>query len=165
MFKIKINDRFDFEVNGGKELSVDNRPFNWDIQHIREGRFNVLIDNKSYDAEVVRADYASKSFTIKINSNIYQISVKDQYDQLLEKLGINNLTKSKVNEITAPMPGLVLDIMVQEGKQLSKNEAVLVLEAMKMENVLKSPGKGKIKKIFVNAGDAVEKDQVLVELE
>ena len=75
---------------------------------------------------------------------------------------MDNLAAAKVNEIKAPMPGLVLDIRVAEGDEVKKGDSILVLEAMKMENIIKSPTDGIIKKINVKKGIAVEKNQVLI---
>jgi biotin carboxyl carrier protein len=63
------------------------------------------------------------------------------------------------------MPGLVLKIMISEQDTITEGDSVLILEAMKMENVIKSPGSGKVKSIKVKERDAVEKNQVLMELE
>jgi biotin carboxyl carrier protein len=81
---------------------------------------------------------------------------------LLKSLGFDDLNAKKVNEIKAPMPGLVLDVRVSEGDTVKKGDAILVLEAMKMENIIKSPTDGIIKKINVKKGVAVEKNQVLI---
>lgn len=69
-----------------------------------------------------------------------------------------------MNVIKAPMPGLVLKIMISENQDINEGDSVLILEAMKMENVIKSPGTGKVKIIKVKERDAVEKNEVLVEL-
>ena len=69
---------------------------------------------------------------------------------------------SKLNEIKAPMPGLVVRITVEEGAEVKKGDSLLVLEAMKMENVIKAPGDAVVGKIKVNAGQAVEKNQLLI---
>ena len=71
----------------------------------------------------------------------------------------------KVNDIKAPMPGLILDINVKVGQEVKENDALLILEAMKMENVLTSPRDGVIKSISVNKGNAVEKNQLLIVFE
>ena len=63
------------------------------------------------------------------------------------------------------MPGLVLDIPVEVGQEVEKGEGVLILEAMKMENVIKSAGVGTIKAIHIKQGEAVEKGQLLIEME
>ncbi len=75
---------------------------------------------------------------------------------------MDNLNANKINEIKAPMPGLVLDIRVAEGDAVKKGDTILVLEAMKMENSIKSPTDGLVKKISVKKGLAVEKNQVLI---
>ncbi|MNR65826.1 2-oxoglutarate carboxylase large subunit [compost metagenome] len=68
-----------------------------------------------------------------------------------------------MKEIKAPMPGLVLNVMVQEGQEVGKGDNLLVLEAMKMENIIKSPDSGIVKKILITKGDKVEKNEVLIQ--
>ena len=76
---------------------------------------------------------------------------------------MDNLSAKKLNHIKAPMPGLVLSILVEEGKEVKKGDALIILEAMKMENILKSPADGIVKKIAVKKGVPVEKNQLLIE--
>jgi biotin carboxyl carrier protein len=161
MLKVKVNET-EFSVENEK---VNNVPFEWDLLDYKDGTFHILKDHVSYKAMLLKLDENLKSMTLLINGNEYTISVKDKYDILLEKLGMNNLASAKVNNIKAPMPGLVFDIKVQVGDTIAKGDTVLVLEAMKMENMLKAPGDGVIKNIKVNKGEAVEKNQILVELE
>jgi len=66
--------------------------------------------------------------------------------------------------IKAPMPGLVIKIMVEEGQKVNKGEKVVIVEAMKMENALQSPIDGLVKSIAVREGQAVEKDTFLLEI-
>lgn len=164
MYKINVNNKFAFavEIKSQSEGKVNDKTATWDIIEIKNGSFHVIKNNRSYTAEVVKADFAEKSFLISINGTKYTLSVKDKFDELLKTLGMDNLNNSKVNEIKAPMPGLVLDIRVSEGSQVKKGDAVVVLEAMKMENILKSPADGIVKKINVKKGTAVEKNQVLI---
>jgi len=70
-----------------------------------------------------------------------------------------------VNDLKAPMPGLVLDVLVKEGQQIKKGENLLVLEAMKMENNLKALSDAVVKKVNVGKGARVEKNEILIELE
>jgi biotin carboxyl carrier protein len=79
-------------------------------------------------------------------------------------LGFSSKSTKKANEIKAPMPGMVLSVLVQEGQLVKAGESVLILEAMKMENVIKAPADCTVKQIKVKQGNAVEKNQVLIEL-
>lgn len=166
MLKVKINGKNEHSVEfNDKELNtgiIDGAPFECDIIEVKRGSFHVIKDSKSFNVEVIKADPEEKSFIVTVNGNKYTLSVKDKYDELLRSLGMDNLAGSKVNEIKAPMPGLVLDVRVNEGEHVQKGDAVLVLEAMKMENILKSPSEGTVKKINVKKGTAVEKNQVLI---
>ena len=78
---------------------------------------------------------------------------------------MDNLLVTKVSDLKAPMPGLVLSIDVEVGKEVKKGDALLILEAMKMENVIKSPTDGVIKSIAVKTSQAVEKNQLLLNFE
>ena len=166
MYKVKVNEKNEHAVEfANKALtsgSVNGEPFECDIIEVKKGSFHVIKDNRSYNVEVVKANPEEKSFTVSVNGNRYNLSVKDKYDDLLHSLGMDNLAGSKVNEIKAPMPGLVLNVVVEEGSAVKKGDPVIVLEAMKMENILKSPADGTVKKINVKKGMAVEKNQVLI---
>ncbi len=158
MYKASVNEQFEFEVNPKSDFDE------LDIIEIRLGTFHVLKNNQSYNAEIVTADLKTKTATVKVNGTDYTVVLKGKLEQLLEKMGISAAVSTKVNEIKAPMPGLVLSINVAVGDTIQKGDAVFVLEAMKMENMLKSPGEGIIKSIEVKQGQAVEKGQILVKL-
>lgn len=86
-------------------------------------------------------------------------------EQLMERMGLEEAGAAASKELRAPMPGKVIDVLVQEGQPVEEGEPVLVLEAMKMENVLRAGGDGVVASILVEAGQAVEKEAVLVALE
>ena len=100
---------------------------------------------------------------LKINGIKYTIQLRDKFDLLLEKMGINNSAVGKVNVIKAPMPGLIIDLRVKKGDLVKAGDPLLVLEAMKMENIIKAPGEGTVKVVKIKKGDTVEKGQVLIE--
>jgi biotin carboxyl carrier protein len=114
-------------------------------------------------AEVVKADHDTKTFSVKLNGKIYPVELKDRFDILLEKMGMNSSAGSKVNMIKAPMPGLIIDLKVKSGDTVKPGDTLLILEAMKMENIIKSPGEGVVKSVKVKKGESVEKNQVLIE--
>ena len=165
MLKATINNQtFDIQSNKS-EISVNSQPFKWDMVEIKDGNFHILYNNRSFNAEVLEADYQTKSFLIKINKSKYSISLKDRFDILLDQLGMSNASAVKVNDLKAPMPGLIVDIKVQVGDTVKKGDTILILEAMKMENILKASGDGKIKAIKIVAKQNVEKNQVMIEFE
>jgi acetyl/propionyl-CoA carboxylase alpha subunit len=112
---------------------------------------------------VISADYVAKTFQLKLNNRFVEVQAKDRFDLLLDKLGMSNATANKVNELKAPMPGLIVDIRVEVGQTVQKGEPLLVLEAMKMENILKAPSDVTIGAIKINLRDNVQKGQVLVQ--
>lgn len=165
MLKATVNTQT-FDIQSDKTgIFVNAQPFNWDMVEIKDGNFHVLYNNRSYNAEVLEADYQTKSFLIKINKSKYSIAVKDRFDVLLDQLGMSNANASKINDLKAPMPGLIVDIKVKVGDSVKKGDTILILEAMKMENVLKAAGEGIIKAIKISPKQNVEKNQVMIEFE
>ena len=125
----------------------------------------VTVADKSFNVESENGSFSIDNKAFKVNSNIYIVKVQDRFDQLLKQMGIDATAGKKVNDIKAPMPGMVLQVMVESGQQIKKGDAIVVLEAMKMENILKSPSDGVVKTVKVIKGDKVEKNQVMVFLD
>lgn len=164
MYKVKVNNKNVYEINDSSGIkSIDQQDFKWDVINVEENYFHIIIDNHSFRAEVTNIDFGKKEFQIKVNGVKHEVNIKDKFDFLLEKLGINNSNASSVKEIKAPMPGLIATIFVEEGASIKKGDPLLILEAMKMENMLKSPGEGVVKEIKVRTGQSVEKNQVLIQ--
>ncbi len=164
MYKIKVNDKFDYSVEKrDADLKVNGQEITADIRKLSPSAYHIINNLGSHSAEVVSFDSETKSAIIKVNDNLYQVTAKDQYDLLLEKLGLSNLNSAKVSEVKAPMPGLVLKVFVNESSEVVKGENLFILEAMKMENIIKSPADGIVKRLRIKPGDKVEKGQVLIE--
>ena len=162
MYTIKINQKHSVEVDPSS-IDQSNPEAEINISETGDNCFHILKDNKSYNVEIIRHNTTEKTATIRVNGTKYDVKVEDRFDALLKSLGMDNLTKKKVNHVKAPMPGLVVKINVAEGTEVKKGDALLVLEAMKMENILKSPTDGVVKKVAVKKGMAVEKNQLLIE--
>ncbi|MBS1636270.1 MAG: biotin/lipoyl-binding protein [Bacteroidetes bacterium] len=169
MYTLKVNgtDSYSCEIkseqNGTLNGELASKPFEANITKIREGVYHLLKDHVSYNIEVVKHIAEEKKLVVKINNTKYTIDVKDKYDELLHSLGLDSLATKKVNDIKAPMPGMVLNVLVSEGQEVKKGDALIVLEAMKMENILKSPSDGIIRKIAAKKGNAVEKNELLIQ--
>ncbi len=166
MYKIKINNSLQFETDIKNELiAINGTIVSTDLVSLGGNRFHFIHNQKSYSAEMIEVDETRKKMKIRVNSSIYELDIKDQYDELLKNLGLENLNSAKIKEIKAPMPGLVLKILVNEGDLIKKGDNLLVLEAMKMENMIKSPSDAVIGKISIKPGNKVEKNQILIGLD
>lgn len=156
LIKERGNENFHFEVNGS--------PVELDAYFNRNGMLCFLYNNHSYQAELISYNESDKVAVIKLNNAPYEVKLKDDTDLLLEKLGIT-ASSTKVQHIKAPMPGLVLAVNVKEGDNVKKGDGLLVLEAMKMENLIKAQSDGTVKKIHIAKGSKVEKNQAMIEME
>jgi biotin carboxyl carrier protein len=166
MYHATINGRkkVDVEWDGiSKEGMADGAAFVADVADLSFGKSNWVYKNKSFNVEVVQTNAESKEVIIKVNGTSYTVQLKDRFDDLLKSLGMEGVGKAKLRDLKAPMPGLVLDILVTDGQSVEKDTPLIILEAMKMENVIKSPAPGVIKKVTAIKGTAVEKNTVLIE--
>ena len=136
-----------------------------DLEKKSPGEFNIIKDHRSVNAKLIVEDLAAKKFTIEVEGETFEVRIKDELDQMLGKMGFGLASGKLLKEIRAPMPGLVLKIAVCEGQELAAGDKILILEAMKMENSIVINTNATIKRIAVVAGQAVEKGQVLVELD
>ncbi len=165
MYHATINgkQKLDIEWNGKSvEGKLDNHSFTADIASISPGKSHWIHRNKSYNVEIVTMDVATKEVKVKVNGTDYQVQLKDRFDDLLKSLGMEGTNNTKLKVLKAPMPGMVLDILVSEGQTVEKDTPLLILEAMKMENVIKSPADGVVKKVSATKGVAVEKNNILI---
>jgi len=166
--KYRVNDAkagtIEVSFNSGKVFlnGEETRP---DLVFISPGKYHVLQDNISYNLEVMESNIAEKRFKIRVNGKVYDLTLEDALDIQLKKMGMSAADGEKVDKVKAPMPGLVLQILVTPGQEVKKGDSLIILEAMKMENVIKSQGAGVVKNILIRQKDAVEKNQVLIEME
>lgn len=147
------------------QIMLDGKIFEADVLKISDTEFHIIRNNRSYNVLITEHNRGEKKLTVKVNGTKYSTVVKDRLDDLLHSMGMDKASAQKVSEVKAPMPGLVLRVMVEGGQQIKKGDALVVLEAMKMENILKSPADAVVKKICVSKGDKVEKNQVMMVME
>jgi len=127
--------------------------------------YEIEKDDSRLILEVLKIDLTEKSITIRSNHRTYDLIFKDQLDLVLDKMGIKRTSELVNKNVKAPMPGKVLELLAKEGDTLSKGDNILILEAMKMENVIKAEVDCVIKKIHISSQQNVEKNQVLIELD
>jgi len=155
---------FDLEIsNGGQHITLNGNAIQVDRKEVEKGHFHLLKDNRSYNAEVVSMNTEEKTVVVKVNGQSFSVQIKDRFDDLLKSLGMESSGGAKLKDIKAPMPGMVLQILVEADQEVEKDTPLIILEAMKMENVIKSPAPGKVKRVAIEKGVAVEKNAVLIE--
>ena len=149
-----------------KEITLEEKKVqDLDIVALGNNQFHILQNGITYKANLLSADYNNKMLSLEINGNKYDLNIADQYDLLVKKMGLSTGGTQKMKNVKAPMPGLILDILVSPGQSITKGDQLLILEAMKMENVLKAVGDGVVKSVEVKKSAAVDKGQVLIEME
>lgn len=167
MFEVKSSSSrtFKADVRSAAEVFIPDAAHQPDIVKIGEGEWHIIIDGHSHVVSLVKEDRENNQVVLNIDGVVQTYEVKDQNQLLLEKMGLASMTKKKIKDLKAPMPGLVVRILAEKGQEVTKGTPLLVLEAMKMENIIKAPDEAVVKNIPVNQGDAVEKNHVLVNFE
>jgi biotin carboxyl carrier protein len=156
-YKVITEDGLIFEVNSDELSQLD-------IIQNQDGSYSMIDQNISYHIEIIRSDYLEKTYTLKVNDKEISLELKNELDIQIESMGYISKEGVSGGIVSSPMPGLVVKTSIQEGQEVEKGQALLVLEAMKMENVIKSPVNGVVSKVWVANGDSVLKKQVLLEI-
>ena len=165
MIKATVNGKSVFTINKDAKLTCNNEEVDWSAALLPAGDYSVIMDGHSYQAQVLRVERDTKTVVLQVNQQQYEVVIEEPIDQLLASMGIKDAMTKKVNDIKAPMPGLVLKVLVTPGQAIRKGDPVLILEAMKMENVFKAGSDAIVKEIKVAERTAVEKGEVLIVLE
>ncbi|CAN5597271.1 acetyl-CoA carboxylase biotin carboxyl carrier protein subunit [soil metagenome] len=165
MIKATVNGTITLELaqKGGKTV-INGKEQSFDLKTLKPGTYHLLVEGRSYTIDVVSSDKTEKKHELIINGKKVNVQLRDRYDDLLHELGLDAVAGARVGDLKAPMPGLVVDIPVSEGQRVMKGDTLLILEAMKMENTLKAIVDATIKKIVVKKGQAVDKNEVLIQL-
>ncbi len=166
MLQIAVNDKqtFAIEQQDG-QLMINDTVADWDASWQPNGLVSILYNGKSYTAIIENTDRKAKEISLRVNGQLYKMSIKEPIDLLLSNMGLDLKAMQKAEPIKAPMPGMVLKVLVTPGQQINKGDGLVILEAMKMENILKAAGSAVVKAIKVSERTAVEKGTVLIELE
>lgn len=166
MLQITVNENRAFSVGReGDTWQIDGMEVDGDIQMQPNGLISILYNQKSYTATIEKIDHKAKQMVVSINGSLRTIAISEPMDQLLASMGLDLKAMQKAEPVKAPMPGMILKVLVQPGQQIAKGDGLLILEAMKMENVLKASADATVKSVNVQERTAVEKGAILIELE
>jgi len=157
-YRVEVNSDFEFKLSVSDISKAD-------IIRLSQSKYHVLHNNKSSITEILETNFNAKSYKVKVNNNTYNININNYLDDLIKQMGFELSASKLINEIKAPMPGLILDINVKIGQEVKEDDALLILEAMKMENIITSPRDGIIKTISAVKGKAIDKNELLIEFE
>jgi biotin carboxyl carrier protein len=146
-----------------EELRINGHKKEVKIFENEEGFTFIEFNNKKYLAEIT--DKSQNKYTVLLNGVSYSFTIESPISYRRRKYLEKHKQHNKIEVVTAPMPGKIVELLVEESSHVKEGEAILILEAMKMQNEIIAQVTGKIKKISVKAGDSVTKDDVLMEIE
>ena len=138
-----------------------------DEEHIIDGRqltghmYSLLVEHQSFTVDVAEKD---DDYTVAYEGKSFQVSVLDERKARRGGAGAS-LGGADEKEVCSMMPGKVVELLAQVGDAVEKDQGVIIIEAMKMENEIRAPVAGTVKAIHVEAGQTVESGELLVELE
>ena len=152
-------ERFELTPDGNESLPVDA------VQRLNgvDNEYLFQYGGRSYKINIVAFDLLSRTGTLELNGQVKQVRILRDLDLMIEKMGLNTKNATKQSLMVAPMPGLVTEIKIAKGQHVDKGTPLLILEAMKMENVIAAPHDATVKEISVQVGQAVERGFPLLE--
>jgi len=163
LYDVRFSNRaHEVRIAGDDTITLDGEAVVADIRSTDSTGYSVLMNGKSY---LFRLAPSSGGYEVLVDGNPVVVTVDTERTRLLREVAASSVHPAAVTGVTAPMPALVVRIEVEAGQEVKGGQGLIVLEAMKMENEIKSPRAGVVKQIHVSQGKAVEKGEVLVTLE
>ncbi len=132
------------------------------LKKINTNQFYLLHKNRNFNFEFINANLEKNCIELKSSNKIIQVQINGPIQQLIQTLGYHEGIAKHTDALLAPMPGVVLEILVAPDATVLKGDPLIVLEAMKMENILRATHDGVVKNIFVLKGDKVGKNKILI---
>ena len=166
MYQVKTNQSAPVSIQfEGATPFMNGAAQNWDLLKINKDNYHIIKDDKTYKVSIVLYNEIEKTLHLRINNRLYTVEVKDRFDILLQEMGMDQLATQKANDLKAPMPGLVLRVLVEEQQVVKKGDSLILLEAMKMENVLLATQDGVIAEVMAAKGESLAVDQQILRFE
>ena len=141
-------------------VSIEGQVLAYDVrQGGRPEHYSLILDGKSYQ---IWLEPEGASMRVHVAGFDYNVHLEDERVNRLRQLAVPEVSKHNAGLIVAPMPGLVVKILVEAGQEIVKGQGLAIVEAMKMENEIRSPMAGVVKEIKVGQRQAVEKGEILI---
>jgi len=148
------------EILDAHHVSVNGQVMDVDFENISgQPVYSLLIDGRSYEAYVYEGE---NGWQVLLLGQQYPVEVEDEREKRLKAAAGGTVSEGGEFHLKAPMPGLVVAIPVGQDEQVAKGQVLVILESMKMQNELKSPRAGQVKRIRVQPGETVEQRQSLL---
>ncbi len=145
------------------QFYLNDQRIDIDIKDINQNEYHIIVEDQSISAKILDLDQKNNLLKLKIGDHTFECSVKDVRDQFRHFIQMANPSEAQTKAVISPMPGLIQKILVKEGDEIKKNTPLIILNAMKMENVIKASEDGKIERIDVKEEQQVEKGKVLIQ--
>ena len=154
------NQEFEIEIVDEHHIRVGDRLMQVDFESVSgQPVFSLILDGRSYESFVYQGE---EDWDVLLRGRQYQVKVEDEREKRLKAAAGGGVAEGGEYHLKAPMPGLVVAILVEEGQPVKKGQVMLILESMKMQNELKSPRDGVMGRIRVKAGESVEQKQAML---
>jgi len=151
------------EIVDDKHITVNGKIYEVDFESVSgQPVYSLIVDGKSHESYVQRGD---DNWQVLLRGRLYPVIVEDEREKRLRAAAGGGVTESGEFHLKAPMPGLVVAILVAEGEEVKKGQVLIILESMKMQNELKSPRDGIVNRVKVKAGESVEQKQPLLSVQ
>jgi biotin carboxyl carrier protein len=153
---------FEIEVIDERHIRIGGRLLEVNFESVSgQPVFSLILDGKSYEAFVYQGE---EDWEVLIQGRQYQANVEDEREKRLKTTGGSDIASGEFH-LKAPMPGLVVAVLIEEGQEVKKGQVMLILESMKMQNELKAPRDGTMGRVRVKAGESVEQRQTLLSVQ
>ena len=153
-------------VNNIQEFSFSQKEVEQlDVLDQGNDYYHLVHENKSIQMKVIERDFMHRTYSISINAHVYKINIHKPLDDLINKMGYSTGTSKTIDSIKAPMPGIIIELKVKKGQAVKEGDTLLILEAMKMENAIICPKDTVIKEIYVEVGETVDKNKLLIDFQ
>jgi biotin carboxyl carrier protein len=154
---------YEIEINEAGEILADGVHLPADFMAVAEQSvYSLIFENRSYEGHI---SPSSQGYEVLLRGKRYTINVEDERARLLRQVGGGQAAAGGEFQLKSPMPGLVIDIPVEEGEEVAKGDNLIILESMKMQNELKAPRDGTVVRINAQPGDSVQQDSILIVLD
>lgn len=149
---------------GNERVEIDlNADSGHEWTQIRPGDYLLRVGNRTHTIDSIRI--TDDHIHLRFDSVAHSLPYLDEQAAMLEKLGFRRTSTVSKGDLKAPMPGRIISVHVNVGDVVSSGQRLIVLEAMKMENELRSILDGSVTAIHVQPSQSVEKNTVLIEVQ